>query len=79
MTRPSAQVGRYIFHTLHRMEGRWTGDAEVHFIPKGVDGSASRPDMRVVTVSLTFDNAVGAWRETQSLTTPDGRVTSQVR
>ncbi len=41
-----AQVGRFTFRLLHRLEGRWTGEAEVH-----VAGVAqAMPDVRVCTV-----------------------------
>ena len=41
-----AQVGRFAFRLLHRLEGRWTGEAEVH-VP-GVSQAVN--DVRVCTV-----------------------------
>jgi hypothetical protein len=61
-----------MFRVLHRMEGRWTGDAEVH-----LPGRRSVPDSRVCTVSLAFDDIAGIWNETQGLTTRDGLVSKQ--
>jgi hypothetical protein len=41
-----AQVGPFMFRLLHRLEGRWTGEAEVHVA--GV--ATAMPDVRVCTV-----------------------------
>lgn len=68
-----AQVGRFTFRLLHRLEGRWTGEAEVH-----VAGVAqAMPDVRVCTVQLSFDEMAGVWLETQNLTSRDGFVVKQ--
>ncbi|RYG45839.1 hypothetical protein EON67_10190 [archaeon] len=45
-----AQVGPFAFRTLHRMEGRWTGDAEVHMFGRPLSAA---PDVRVCTVQCT--------------------------
>jgi hypothetical protein len=42
-----AQCGRFAFRTLHRMEGRWTGSAEMHLAGR----PAAMPDVRVCTVT----------------------------
>jgi hypothetical protein len=42
-----AQVGRFAFRALHRMEGKWVGDAELHVSGR----STPLPDVRVVTTT----------------------------
>ena len=54
-----------------RMEGRWNGEATVY-----TPGSA--PEVRVVAVELTFDDANGNWVERQSLTSTSGLTSTQV-
>eukprot|EP01138_Halocafeteria_seosinensis_P008391 gb/GECG01008575.1/.p1 GENE.gb/GECG01008575.1/~~gb/GECG01008575.1/.p1 ORF type:complete len:413 (+),score=53.28 gb/GECG01008575.1/:1-1239(+) len=62
-----AQIGRFQFRLLHRMEGRWNGDATVQsmFAP-------TKAQSRVCAVSLSFDDRKGHWVERQTLTTSDG-------
>lgn len=66
-----SQVGRFQFRLLHKMEGRWNGEATV-YTPGAV------PEVRVVAVELKFDDAHGCWTERQSLTTNTGLTNTQV-
>lgn len=48
---PPPQVGRFAFRLLHRLEGRWTGEAEVHVPGAGGQAqAAAASDVRVCTV-----------------------------
>lgn len=58
-----AQVGKFQFRLLHRMEGRWNGDATM----LGIHGQRSNSPS-VVSVSLRWDDESNVWEETQSLT-----------
>lgn len=66
-----SQVGRYQFRLLHKLEGRWNGEATVY-----TPGAA--PEVRVVAVELTFDDANGNWVERQSLTATTGLTNTQI-
>jgi hypothetical protein len=79
-----AEVGRFRFRLLHRLEGRWTGEAELHMAhPLGGPAALPSPmhaaaaDIRICTVNLAFDDATGVWKETQSLTSRDGLSSTQ--
>lgn len=66
-----AQVGRFHFKTMHRMEGRWNGEATVL-------GASSGSEHRVVSVDLRFDDDERRWVERQTLTSSSGLATTQI-
>ena len=68
-----AQVGKFQFRLLHRMEGRWNGDATM----LGARGQRSNAAPSVVSVSLGWDDEGNVWEETQSLTDMHGIARSQ--
>ncbi len=67
-----AQVGKFQFRLLHRMEGRWNGDATV----LGARGQRNNTPS-VVSVSLSWDDDSNVWEETQSLTDVNGIARAQ--
>lgn len=71
-----SQVGRYQFKTLHRMEGRWNGEAELVEGSRS-SGAAEPQRMRVVAVQLYFDDEYQRWQEEQTFTMQDGVASTQ--
>lgn len=67
-------AGMHTFHLLHRMEGRWTGEAECMY-PGQRSSALGEP--RVCTVNLAYDDLSGVWVTSQALTTPDGLSSTQ--
>lgn len=63
------EVGRFLYRTFHRMEGRWNGEAVVY------DGS--KQDHRIVSVELKFSEEDSVWEERQTLTDSSGLSTTQ--
>lgn len=70
-----AQVGRHQFKLLHRMEGRWHGEATVQVLQPTsavVAPTSSMHDVRVCATELTWNDRAGRWHERQSLTSVGG-------
>lgn len=67
-----AVVRHSSFSTIHRMEGRWNGEAQL--IPAA---GGAEPEVRVSTVFLDFDAANQRWRQQQAMTSKDGISTKQ--
>ena len=67
-----AQVGKFQFRLLHRLEGRWNGDAQV------LTAAGTAPaSPRVVAVGLKWDDDLNVWEETQSITDAAGMASAQ--
>lgn len=69
--------------TIHRcrLEGRWSGDMEVHLATGrpglGSGSSSSALDHRVVSTDLRWHGEEGVWAEVQTLTSRDGLTSQQ--
>ena len=71
------EVGRFTYKLIHRMEGKWNGDAIV-YSGGGGGGGEDGPARRVVSVRLSFNEKERRWEEHQTLTASTGLASTQL-